>query len=92
MTVRRPWLLPLVPLYAAGVACKSRGFTRHPERATRLQQPVVSVGSLSAGGAGKTPFVIALGEALRRYGLWHRRAFTRSRTYLTPQPACAAGL
>ena len=68
MSVRRPWLLPLVPLYAAGFAWKSRGFDRHPERAKRLQQPVVSVGSLSAGGAGKTPFVIALAEALRRAG------------------------
>lgn len=68
MSVRRPWLLPLVPLYAAGVAWKSSRFVRHPERAKRLQQPVVSVGSLSAGGAGKTPFVIALGEALRRAG------------------------
>ena len=64
--MKRPLLLPLVPLYAAGVAWKSRGFERHPERAQRLKQPVVSVGSLSAGGAGKTPFVIALGEALRR--------------------------
>lgn len=71
MSLRRPWLLPLVPLYAAGVTWKSRGFARHPERMQRLQQPVVSVGSLSAGGAGKTPFVIALGEALRRaaYGI-----------------------
>ncbi len=66
--MKRPWLLPLVPLYAAGVAWKSRGFAQHPERAKRLQEPVVSVGSLSAGGAGKTPFVIALGEAIRRAG------------------------
>lgn len=68
MSVRRPWLLPLMPLYAAGLAWKSSGFARHPERAQRLEQPVVSVGSLSAGGAGKTPLVIALGEALRRAG------------------------
>ena len=68
MSVRRPWLLPLVPLFATGVAWKSRHYARHPERAQRLEQPVVSIGSLSAGGAGKTPFVIALGEALRRAG------------------------
>ncbi|AFL90200.1 lipid-A-disaccharide kinase [Terriglobus roseus DSM 18391] len=66
--MKRPLLLPLVPLYAAGVAWKSRAFDQHPERAQRLQQPVISVGSLSAGGAGKTPFVIALAEALRRAG------------------------
>jgi tetraacyldisaccharide 4'-kinase len=66
--MKRPLLLPLVPLYAAGVAWKSRGFAQHPARAKRLMEPVVSVGSLSAGGAGKTPFVIALGEAIRRAG------------------------
>ena len=68
MTVRRPWLLPLVPLYAVGAAWQARRFARHPERAKRLHDPVISVGSLSAGGAGKTPFVIALAEALRRAG------------------------
>ncbi len=68
MGMRRPWLLPLLPLYAAGVAWNDRRFTRHPERAKRLADPVVSIGSLSAGGAGKTPFVIALGEAIRRAG------------------------
>lgn len=35
----------------------------------RLQGPVVSVGSLSAGGAGKTPFVILLGELLKSRGI-----------------------
>jgi tetraacyldisaccharide 4'-kinase len=63
--VKRPLLLPLVPLYAAGVAWKNRRAPRHVET---LNDPVVSVGSLSAGGAGKTPFVLALGEALRRSG------------------------
>jgi tetraacyldisaccharide 4'-kinase len=66
--VKRPWLLPLNPLYAAGLAWKNRGFDQHPERAQKLLQPVISVGSLSAGGAGKTPFVIALGNALRTAG------------------------
>lgn len=68
MKLRRPWLMPLVPLYAAGLAWKNRAFDRDPARAQRLADPVISVGSLSAGGAGKTPFVIALGEALRRAG------------------------
>jgi tetraacyldisaccharide 4'-kinase len=35
----------------------------------RLQSPVVSVGSLSVGGAGKTPFVILLGELLKSRGV-----------------------
>jgi len=35
----------------------------------RLHGPVVSVGSLSAGGAGKTPFVILLGKLLKQHGI-----------------------
>ncbi len=69
MSAARPWLLPLVPLYAAGLAWKGRGFERKAGHVQRLEYPVVSVGSLSAGGAGKTPFVIALVEALRRAGV-----------------------
>jgi tetraacyldisaccharide 4'-kinase len=37
--------------------------------ARRLQGPVVSVGSVSAGGAGKTPFVLLLGELLKTRGV-----------------------
>jgi len=35
----------------------------------KLQGPVVSIGNLSVGGAGKTPFVIALGELLKARGI-----------------------
>jgi tetraacyldisaccharide 4'-kinase len=35
----------------------------------RLERPVVSVGNLSVGGSGKTPFVIALGELLKARGI-----------------------
>jgi tetraacyldisaccharide 4'-kinase len=35
----------------------------------RLQGPVISVGSISAGGAGKTPFVMLLGELLKQRGI-----------------------
>ena len=35
----------------------------------RLEQPVISVGNLSAGGSGKTPFVIALGELFKARGI-----------------------
>ena len=71
---KRPWAWPLVPLYAAGLAVKD-GLRAclGPQalgvlRTRRLQWPVVSVGSLSAGGAGKTPVVIALAELLRECG------------------------
>ncbi|NYF79307.1 tetraacyldisaccharide 4'-kinase [Granulicella arctica] len=65
MSVRRPLLLPLVPLYAAGLRLKRRLFSGEVRR---LAHPVISVGSLSAGGAGKTPVVQALVELLVRHG------------------------
>ena len=37
-------------------------------RAKRLPKPVVSVGAITAGGAGKTPATIAIGEYLRSRG------------------------
>src|SRR5947209_12013059 len=35
-------------------------------RAERLRGPVVSVGNISVGGSGKTPFVIMVGEMLKQ--------------------------
>ncbi len=64
MSARRPWAWPLVPLYRAGLWVKER----LRGEAKRLSWPVVSVGSLSAGGAGKTPVVIALAGLLKDAG------------------------
>lgn len=38
-------------------------------RSLRLQGAVVSVGNLSSGGSGKTPFVLLLGELLKARGI-----------------------
>lgn len=35
----------------------------------RLQGPVVSIGNISTGGAGKTPFLLLLGELLKQRGV-----------------------
>ena len=68
MSIRRPWAWPLVPLYGAALAAQNavRAAGFGPSR--RLQWPVVSVGSLSAGGAGKTPVTIALANLLTERG------------------------
>src|SRR6266436_4809046 len=56
---------PLTGLYGAATALRNTLFDRGVLRSRRLERPVVSVGNLSVGGSGKTPFVIALGELLK---------------------------
>jgi tetraacyldisaccharide 4'-kinase len=51
------------------LALRNRRIENGSEPVRRLRFPVVSVGSLSAGGAGKTPLTIALAKALTRRGL-----------------------
>jgi tetraacyldisaccharide 4'-kinase len=61
-------LLPLAPLYGAALALKRRMFEWGLLKQHRLQNPVISVGSVSAGGAGKTPMVLMLARILRHRG------------------------
>jgi tetraacyldisaccharide 4'-kinase len=67
--VARPWLAPLVPLYRFGIALRGLGLRSGLEPIRRLGAPVVSIGNLSTGGAGKTPLAIALARALVERGL-----------------------
>jgi tetraacyldisaccharide 4'-kinase len=67
--LKRPWALPLVPLYWAGAGGKNALYDRGWLKVRSLQRPVVSIGSLSAGGAGKTPVVLMLADLLARQGL-----------------------
>jgi 3-deoxy-D-manno-octulosonic-acid transferase len=60
----RPGLAPLVPAYAA--------LAKRPRAAAGHDVPVISVGGLTSGGAGKTPVVRFLVERLERRG--HRVA------------------
>jgi tetraacyldisaccharide 4'-kinase len=63
----RRLLLPLVPLYRLALAFRELRLLLEPAR--RLRFPVVSIGNLSTGGAGKTPLTIALAQALSARGL-----------------------
>lgn len=58
--MKRPLLLPLLPLYAAGLAFRELRLQRGWEPVRQLRDSVISIGNLSAGGSGKTPFTIAL--------------------------------
>ena len=68
MSARRPLLLPLVPLYGAALAVKHQMFRWGWLKQHQLPNPVISVGSVSAGGAGKTPMVLMLAKTLRHRG------------------------
>lgn len=68
MSPRRVWLSPLSPVYGAVVMAKRRMFRLGWLKQRRLPSPVISVGSISAGGAGKTPVVAMLAGILRRRG------------------------
>lgn len=60
---------PLSTIYGTAIAARNALYNRGVLPARRLQGPVVSVGNLSAGGSGKTPFVILLGELLKARGV-----------------------
>jgi tetraacyldisaccharide 4'-kinase len=55
-------------LYGAAVSWRRRWYARDPARRRRLSRPVVSIGNLSTGGSGKTPFVGFLAKALLARG------------------------
>lgn len=89
-----PLLLLLSRIWAAGSRAKQR---RDAGRRKRLETPVISVGSIAMGGAGKTPFVLWLAQELKQRGQspailtrgYGRRSPERVLTY-TPGEAAPA--
>src|SRR5437868_8243007 len=59
----------LAGAFGTGVRLRNRLYDSGTITPRRLSGPVVSVGNVSVGGAGKTPFVILLGELLRHRGV-----------------------
>lgn len=60
---------PLSAIYGSVVAARNALYDHGLLRARRLEGGVISVGNLSAGGSGKTPFVILLGGLLKARGV-----------------------
>lgn len=63
-SVRRVALSPIGAVYGAALAVKNLAYDRHWMPQQQLEWPVVSIGNLSVGGAGKTPFVAELARLL----------------------------
>ena len=59
----------LSTMYGGVVGARNVLYDRRWLRSRSLQGPVISVGNLSVGGSGKTPFVILLGELLKARGV-----------------------
>ncbi|MFK8015129.1 MAG: tetraacyldisaccharide 4'-kinase [Gammaproteobacteria bacterium] len=62
------WLRPLGALYASAMSLRSAAYRRGWRDVYRAPCPVIVVGNYTAGGAGKTPLVIALSQRLRSLG------------------------
>ncbi len=78
-------LAPLQAPYALALAIKNLGYDRGWFPARELAWPVISIGNLSVGGAGKTPVAIALANLLGACGV-HADVLSRGYGRRSPQP------
>jgi tetraacyldisaccharide 4'-kinase len=60
---------PLSSLYGIATAARNNLYDRGILKSHKLSRPVISVGNISVGGSGKTPFVILLGGLLKQRGI-----------------------
>jgi tetraacyldisaccharide 4'-kinase len=79
------WLIMLSGLFGALLRLRCWLYRHGVLRVTRLRVPVLVVGNLSVGGAGKTPLTIALVEALRKRG-WRPGVVSRGYGRTDRQP------
>jgi tetraacyldisaccharide 4'-kinase len=59
-------LNPLAAVFGAAVRARNEFYDRGTFQTLKLQGPVISIGNISTGGAGKTPFLLLLGELLKQ--------------------------
>lgn len=60
---------PLSAIFGIVVRLRNSFYDRGILKSRSLTRPVISIGNLSVGGSGKTPFVIALGRLLQERGI-----------------------
>jgi tetraacyldisaccharide 4'-kinase len=75
-------LIPVGEVFAALARRRRARYAAHPAWQRRLRRPVISVGNLSMGGAGKTPLVALVARTLIDLG--HRPAIL-TRGYKRPR-------
>lgn len=84
----------LSSIYGTIVQLRNDLYDRGVLKQRRLAQPVISVGNLSVGGSGKTPFVILLGELLKtrnvRFDVLSRGYGRRTRGVLVVDPTASS--
>jgi len=89
-------LRPLAALYGGAIAIRRSLYAHGLLRSERLPVPVIVVGNLTAGGAGKTPATLAIAQWLqgqgRRPGVMSRGYGRRDRATRKVQPGDAAGM
>jgi tetraacyldisaccharide 4'-kinase len=66
--LRIPFAGPLGRVHGRLARWRRRWYALHPEAVRELWRPVVSVGNLAVGGAGKTPFTAFVCRALLQLG------------------------
>lgn len=69
MTFLKILLTPLTPVYALIISLRNLFFDKSVFNSKKVNAKVVSVGNLTIGGSGKTPFVIYLTNLLKISGL-----------------------
>ncbi|WP_372013264.1 tetraacyldisaccharide 4'-kinase [Pseudoxanthomonas sp. 10H] len=62
------WARLLAPVYAGLSSLRARLYRAGPLRQRRVDAPVLVIGNLAAGGAGKTPLTVAVVQKLREAG------------------------
>ena len=60
---------PLSALFYSAVRIRNELYNNGSLTVRRLQGPVVSIGNLTVGGSGKTPFLVLLGGLLKKRGI-----------------------
>ena len=60
---------PIGAIFGSGVALRNALYDHRVLKSFKLARPVVSIGNISVGGSGKTPFVVTLGGLLKERGI-----------------------